>query len=295
MNKVATIFGIEKGFSVPKQYFAPLLITGILLAAHISFGILDSFNKLLTAISIADITELVLHRIVTGKFRNLSSAYVSGISAGILVRSPLLWPFALCAAISIASKYVLRYNGRHIWNPTNFGIVALIVIASDSAAVLSIQWGNNMWAMFVIWIIGLVSLWKINRLNIALTYILAFIAFAWVRSIYTGDLFLAEVAPLTGPMYQLFALFMLTDPKTTVKNRTGQTLVVLVIAFVEMILRLNEFVYAPFYALFLVGPIALIIEDHWGGRKSIASGNGEKDLIGIEENSKLETVKVQEG
>lgn len=262
MSKVATIFGLEKGFSVPKQYFAPLLITGILLAAHISFGILDSFNKLLTAITVAVITELILHRIVTGKFRNLSSAYVSGISAGILVRSPLLWPFALCAAISIASKYVLRYNGRHIWNPTNFGIVALIVIASDSAAVLSIQWGNNMWAMFVIWIIGLVSLWKINRLNIALTYILAFIAFAWVRSIYTGDLFLAEVAPLTGPMYQLFALFMLTDPKTTVKNRTGQNAVVLVIAFVEMILRLNEFVYAPFYALFIIGPIALIIEDY---------------------------------
>lgn len=292
MSKVATIFGLEKGFSVPKQYFAPLLITGILLAAHISFGILDSFNKLLTAISIAVITELILHRIVTGKFRNLSSAYVSGISAGILVRSPLLWPFALCAAISIASKYVLRYNGRHIWNPTNFGIVALIVIASDSAAVLSIQWGNNMWAMFVIWIIGLVSLWKINRLNIALTYILAFIAFAWVRSIYTGDLFLAEVAPLTGPMYQLFALFMLTDPKTTVKNRTGQTVVVLVIAFVEMILRLNEFVYAPFYALFLVGPIALIIEDHWGGRKSISSANGQ-DLAAIEGTSKLETAKVR--
>lgn len=292
MSKVATIFGLEKGFSVPKQYFAPLLITGILLAAHISFGILDSFNKLLTAISIAVITELILHRIVTGKFRNLSSAYVSGISAGILVRSPLLWPFALCAAISIASKYVLRYNGRHIWNPTNFGIVALIVIASDSAAVLSIQWGNNMWAMFVIWIIGLVSLWKINRLNIALTYILAFIAFAWVRSIYTGDLFLAEVAPLTGPMYQLFALFMLTDPKTTVKNPTGQTVVVLVIAFVEMILRLNEFVYAPFYALFLVGPIALIIEDHWGGRKSISSANGQ-DLAAIEGTSKLETAEVR--
>jgi len=166
------------------------------------------------------------------------------------------------------------------------------VIASDSAAVLSIQWGNNMWAMFVIWIIGLVSLWKINRLNIALTYILAFIAFAWVRSIFTGDLFLAEVAPLTGPMYQLFALFMLTDPKTTVKNRTGQTVVVLVIAFVEMILRLNEFVYAPFYALFLVGPIALIIEDHWGGRKSISSGNG-KDLPEIEDTSKLKAAELR--
>ncbi|REL38043.1 hypothetical protein DYD21_05345 [Rhodohalobacter sp. SW132] len=268
MNKIATTLGFDKGFSIPRQYFAPLLITGILLAAHISFGILDSFNKLLTAITVAVLTELVLHRVVTGKFRNLSSAYVSGISAGILVRSPLLWPFALCAAISIASKYVLRYKGRHIWNPTNFGVVALIIIASDSAAILSIQWGNNMWAMFVIWMIGLVSLWKINRLNIALTYILCFTLFAWVRSQFTGHVFLAELAPLTGPMYQLFTLFMLTDPKTTVKSTKGQNLTVVAIAFLEMILRLNEFIYAPFYALFIIGPIALIIEDRIREKKA---------------------------
>lgn len=267
MNKLALQGFFKNGITIPKQYFAPLLITGILLAAHISFGILDSYQKLLTAIIFAVLTELVLHRVVTGKFRNLSSAYVSGISAGILVRSPLFWPFALCAAISIASKYVLRYKGKHIWNPTNFGVVAIILLASDSAAVLSIQWGNNMWAMFIIWAIGLISLWKINRLNITMTYIISFIAFAWVRSWYTGDPFLAEVAPLTGPMYQLFALFMMTDPKTTVQNRMGQNAVAFSIALLEMILRLNEAVYAPFYALFIIGPIALVVEDQINQRK----------------------------
>lgn len=267
MNKLALQGFFKNGITIPKQYFAPLLITGILLAAHISFGILDSYQKLLTAIIFAVLTELVLHRVVTGKFRNLSSAYVSGISAGILVRSPLFWPFALCAAISIASKYVLRYKGKHIWNPTNFGVVAIILLASDSAAVLSIQWGNNMWAMFIIWAIGLISLWKINRLNITMTYIVSFIAFAWVRSWYTGDPFLAEVAPLTGPMYQLFALFMMTDPKTTVQNRMGQNAVAFSIALLEMILRLNEAVYAPFYALFIIGPIALVVEDQINQRK----------------------------
>ncbi len=267
ISALTTKFG--GSITVPKQYYSPLLITGILIAAHISFGILDSYQKLLASIIVAVITETILHRLVTGKFRNLSSAYVSGISAGVLVRSPLIWPFALCAAISIASKYVLRYKGRHIWNPTNFGIVAIIFIASDSAAVLSIQWGNNMWAMFIIWAIGLISLWKIRRLNIAMTYILSFIAFAWVRSIFTGDAFIAEVAPLTGPMYQLFALFMMTDPKTTVKSRSGQNVVAFTIAFVEMLFRLNEMVYAPFYALFIIGPIALLIEDYLDGRREI--------------------------
>jgi hypothetical protein len=73
-------------------------------------------------------------------------------------------------------------------------------------------------------------------------------------------------------MYQLFALFMMTDPKTTVKNPWAQSAVVVVIAFVEMLLRLGEVVYAPFYALFIVGPIALVIEDWWQSRNQPISG-----------------------
>jgi hypothetical protein len=71
-------------------------------------------------------------------------------------------------------------------------------------------------------------------------------------------------------MYQLFIFFMVTDPKTTVRSKRWQCVVVACVALVEMALRLNEVVYAPFYALFLVGPAALAIEQ--AGRKG-----GERD------------------
>jgi len=224
---------------------------------------MDGREKFVAALIAAMATEAVFHKIVTGKWRNVSSAYISGNSAGILVRSPMIWPFALCAAISIASKYVFRFRGTHIWNPTNFGIVIMLLIASDSMAVLSIQWGSNMWAMLAIWIVGLAVISKVKLFHVCAVYILSFIGFAWLRSVYTGDLFLAEVAPLTGPMYQLFVLFMITDPKTTVSTRKGRMLVAFLIAAVEMAFRLGEAVYAPFYALFIVGPIALIAEKLW--------------------------------
>ena len=86
----------------------------------------------------------------------------------------------------------------------------------------------------------------------------------------TGTPWLAAVAPITGPMYQLFIFFMITDPKTTVRSRRGQCVVVVIVAFVEMLMRLAEIVYAPFYALFLVGSIAMIAGDHarrTGGRE----------------------------
>ncbi len=259
-NTIAALPKAFSKFSLPKSYIGPILISLVVIAAHLSFGVLDGWNKFAAALGAAMLTELVLFKIVTGKWRDLSSAYISGNSAGILVRSPMVWPFALCAAISIASKYVFRFRGTHIWNPTNFGIVVMLIIASDSMAVLSIQWGSNMWAMLLIWIIGLIVISKVKLFHICAVYVVSFIAFAWVRSVYTGSLFIGEIAPLTGPMYQLFVLFMITDPKTTVSSKKGQMLVAFLIALAEMFFRLGEAVYAPFYALFVVGPIALIID-----------------------------------
>ncbi|MDX1642147.1 MAG: hypothetical protein R3220_10645, partial [Balneolaceae bacterium] len=163
-----------KNFRVPPGFIGPILITAIVIAAHISFGVLDGWEKFVAALIGAMATESILHKIVVGEWRNLSSAYISGNSAGILVRSPFLWPFALCGAISIASKYVFRFRGSHIWNPTNFGIVVMLLIASDSMAVLSIQWGNNMWAMLAIWIVGLFVISQVNLANICITYVLSF-------------------------------------------------------------------------------------------------------------------------
>src|SRR5437660_4051796 len=133
------------------RYVAPLFITCILLVGHLSYGILESYRKTALAIVAAIITELVLGRIFYGKWLNLASAYITGISVGILVRSPAYWPYALCSVISITSKYVLRVKGRHIWNPSNFGISVLLFLAPETMASLSIQVGNDLLPIVVIW------------------------------------------------------------------------------------------------------------------------------------------------
>ena len=243
------------------RFLPPLLITSILLTAHLSFGILEGWERTALAIATAIGTELLLGRITYGAFPHPASSYISGISAGILVRSPFLWPYFFSSFISIVSKYVLRANGRHLWNPTNFGVSVLAFLAPATVTVLSIQWGNNIAPMAVIWLLGSVIVWRVGRAHISATYVAAFLAFSVVRTLVAGTPFLANVAPITGPMYQLFIFFMVTDPKTTVRSTRGQVLVVIVVAFVEMLLRLGEVLYAPFYALFLVGPAALLIED----------------------------------
>ncbi len=257
----------RRGFlRLDNRYLPPLLITSILLTAHLSFGILEGWERTALAIVTAIAAEMIMGRLTYGVWPHPASAYISGISAGILVRSPFYWPYFLTSLISITSKYVLRFRGLHLWNPTNFGVSAVVFLAPATVAVLSVQWGNVVAPMAVIWVLGSVIVWRVGRLHVSATYVLSFLLFSVFRAWWTGSPWVANVAPITGPMYQLFVFFMVTDPKTTVKSVKGQCVVVFLVAVLETVLRLNEVVYAPFYALFIVGPIALLVEQWWNAR-----------------------------
>jgi Na+-transporting NADH:ubiquinone oxidoreductase subunit NqrB len=250
-----------KLFGIDSRFVAPVFITCILLVGQLTYGILESYAMTALAIVTAVALELVLGRLLVGKWPHLASAYISGISVGILTRSPYAWPFALCSAISITSKYVLRVRDRHIWNPSNFGIAVMLLIAPWAYSTLSVQWGNNLWPMLVIWVLGAVITYHVGRIHITLTYVVSFFALSYVRCLVTGHSYWAEAAPITGPMYQLFIFFMITDPKTTVRSsRRAQAFVGFLVALAEMFLRLAENVHAPYYALFIVGPAANLVE-----------------------------------
>jgi Na+-translocating ferredoxin:NAD+ oxidoreductase RnfD subunit len=259
----------RRRLSFDSRFIPPVFITCILLAGQLSFGMLESYQKTLLAIVTSIATELILGRIFVGKWPHLASAYITGISVGILIRSPAFWPYALCGAIAITSKYVLRVRGRHIWNPSNFGICVMLFLAYETVASLSIQWGNYLLPMVVIWVLGFVIVWRIHRIHITATYVVSFFALSLLRSAVTGHPLAAEVAPITGPMYQLFIFFMITDPKTTVRSsKLAQCAVAFLVAVAEAILRLNQVVHAPYYALFIVGPVANLVEIYLTSRRA---------------------------
>jgi len=267
----AAVPAAAKRFKYDPRYTAPLFITCILLGAHFSMGGLKSPFHTGAAIVTALMTEAILGRIHYGKIPHMASAYVSGLSAGILVRTEEIWPFALTAAIAIASKYVLRVKGRHIWNPTNFAIGAMLLVGHQHFAVLGADLGNSLWPVLVIWTMGTYIVHRVKRLQICATYVAGFLFFAWVRTLVTGHTYWAEVAPLTGPMYQLFVFFMITDPKTTVLSLKGQVATAFCISAAECLLRLAQVIHAPFFALFIVGPIAMLIEIWRTSRKPAAA------------------------
>ena len=101
----------------------------------------------------------------------------------------------------------------------------------------------------------------------------SFFAFAFLRSWITGDPWQAEIAPITGPMYQLFIFFMITDPRDNCEiEKRANALWCFVVALAEMLLRLNHVIYAPLYALFIVGPTAMLIEMWLNSRRAKLAG-----------------------
>jgi Na+-translocating ferredoxin:NAD+ oxidoreductase RnfD subunit len=258
--------------AVDPRYLISFLITLILVVGEARYGILGGYDRLAIALGVCVATELALARLAGGRSAALQSAYITGISLALLLkpRADLLWPFALGGFLAIASKYVLAYRGQHLWNPSNFAISLLLVIAPGSVAILSHQWGNHLATNAVIWAFGLLIAARVRVLHVTLTYVGCYLLLAAARSLLEGTPPLAELAPLTGPMYQLFIFFMITDPRTTVRSLRGRIAVAALVAVVEAAIRVaaDHHVAAlsllypapPILALAIVGPVAKAVD-----------------------------------
>jgi hypothetical protein len=282
---LALVFLWQSVITIDSRFQAPLLITYIIAVGHATYGILENhyspildrltngfittYSPTFIAIASSLLIEIVLSRTITGKWPHLASAYIGGISVGILIKSPELWPYVLCAVLSIASKYAIRVKGRHLWNPSNFGVTLMLFIAWDKVASLTVQAGNEIWPVIIIWFMGSYILHRLNRLHIPVSFVIAFVGLSYLRSLYTGNTFLTEVSPMTSPMFMLFIFFMITDPKTTTHSKWSQCLVAALVAIMESTFRMLRDEHSLYHSLFIVGPITNLIEIWWLSRKAV--------------------------
>ena len=258
----------DLGKKIDPRYLISFLITLVLIAAQLRYHMFGGYERLVLALGVCLAVEAVFSWFDRGKVVNLLSAYISGISLTLLIKPQggALWPFALGGFLAISSKYVLRYRDNHLWNPTNFAVAALLLAAPDRISVLSHQFGNDVTTNLVIWTFGLIIAARVGVLHITLTYVVSFLLLNTLRAMALGMPVFPEVAPITGPMYQLFIFFMITDPRTVVRGRQRQIVVAVLIALMETMIRFGSdrgwplptaFNVAPaFLALATVGPVA---------------------------------------
>lgn len=275
----------DRARSVDPRYLIAFLITLVLVVAQLRYHVVGGYSRLAVALLTCMATEALLSWFVRGRVVNLQSAYISGISLTLLVKPQggALWPFVIGGFVAIASKYVLQYRNSHLWNPTNFAVTMLLLAAPDRVSVLSHQWGNDVTTNLVIWAFGLLIVTRVRVVHITITYVLSFLVLNTLRAALLHQPVLPEIAPITGPMYQLFVFFMITDPRTIVRDRGWQIRVAIIIACAETLIRFasdqgwmlpTAFNAAPaFVALAIVGPIAKWIDLRRGGQANAGSGD----------------------
>lgn len=206
------------------------------------------------------------------------SALISALSLTLLLRTTSLGVAALAALLAIGGKFALRVRGKHLFNPTAFGIAAVLLL-SDRAWVSPGQWGSAALAGFTVACLGFVVVRRAERSDVTWAFLAFYAALVFGRALWLGD-------PLTIPLHQLssgaflvFAFFMISDPKTTPDSRAGRVvfalLVVLGAGFVQFVL------YRPvalIWSLVALAPLVPVIDRllpgltyRWPGRRESAA------------------------
>ena len=204
-------------------------------------------------------TQFIASKYVSHKF-DVRSPLISALSLTLLLRTGSVWLSLAAGILAIASKYLIRYRGKHIFNPANFGLVVLALLFTG-AWVSPGQWGAVSWLAIMLIGLGGIVTGKAKRWDVSLAFVGFYAAFVTSRALWLGD-------PLSIPFHQLqsgalliFTFFMISDPKTTPNARFGRIGYAALVAFVGFILQSQFYQSAgPIYALILCAPLVPIID-----------------------------------
>jgi enediyne biosynthesis protein E5 len=181
---------------------------------------------LLTALG----TQAVCDRAEGRRTVNVRSALISGLSLCLLLRTNRTELAIVAAVVTIGAKFLVRFRGKHLLNPTNGGLVAMLLL-TDQAWVSPGQWGSVAFFAFLMACLGGIVVNRASRSDVTYAFITFYCALLFGRSVYLGE-------PMTIPLHRmesgallLFTFFMISDPKTTPDSRAGRVLFAALVAF----------------------------------------------------------------
>lgn len=180
------------------------------------------------------------------------SALISGLSLCLLLRTNS-WQLALVAAVAtIACKFVLRWRGKHLFNPTNFGIVALMLATDGKVWVSPGQWGSAALFAFLVACLGGLVVNRATRSDVTYAFLAFYLAVVFGRALWLGQPTAIPLHQLSSGAFLIFTFFMISDPKTTPDSRAGRVLFALLVAlgagFVHFVLyRPNGLILSLFF------------------------------------------------
>lgn len=195
--------------------------------------------------------------------RFLLSPLITGLGLSLLLRTDQYSAMILAAIAAVSSKFLLHVNGKHIFNPANIGIVAAVTL-THHAWVSPGQWGEESWYALLFISAGGVVLQRVGRWDTTIAFLGSYAALEAIRNLWLGWTWDVWLHRLMSGSLLLFALFMVTDPRTIPNARTARLIWAFAIALLAFVLRNYFFVStAVFWALFALSPLTLFFDAFW--------------------------------
>ncbi|MGD1897725.1 MAG: DUF2330 domain-containing protein [Phormidesmis sp.] len=194
---------------------------------------------------------------------NWRSPLITALGLSLLLRTDHLWTMGLAAGAAIASKFLFKTQEKHFFNPANFGIVAAIALTQD-AWISPGQWGEDMWYGFIFLGAGGLVLKRVGRWDTTGMFLGSYALMEALRNFYLGWTWDVWAHRMMSGALLLFALFMVTDPRSIPNARPARLVWAGAITLLTFTLR-NTFYLttAPFWALFLLAPLTIVLDRAW--------------------------------
>jgi Na+-transporting NADH:ubiquinone oxidoreductase subunit NqrB len=213
--------------------------------------------------------QIVVTSITSPKVLNFRSALITALGLCLLLRGNSHQTMMIAGFLAIASKFLFRWRSKHFFNPANFGIISALLL-TDDAWVSPGQWGTDWWYLLLFAGMGGIVLKKVGRWDTSVTFLLVYAGLSAMRNLWLGWSWDVWLHQLSSGSLLLFALFMLTDPRSIPNATMGRVFWATAIAFTTFILQ--DYFYlttAIFWALFIISPLTILLDLVWSAPRFI--------------------------
>ena len=182
----------------------------------------------------------------------MPSALISSFGLSLFLKTNHIEIAIGASALAIVSKFVIRFKGKHLFNPSALGIVAAVML-TDKAWINPGQWGSGIILLFGILTLGIIVVTRVQKLDVSLAFLCSFAALLFTRQVvylnWPVDFFVQSIS--TGAVL-VFSFFMISDPKTTPNHPVARIIWAMLVAAIAFYMVTFEYVNgAPVYALVL--------------------------------------------
>ena len=242
----------------PRHYQIATLSTLVVLGVFV-FAFDMRWWHAAACVSSTVVTQFTASKIVGQKF-DVRSPLITALSLTLLLRTGSVWLSIAAGVLAIGSKYIIRYKGKHIFNPANFALV-ILSLSLTGVWISPGQWGTaSMFAIGLIVAGGIVT-GKAKRWDVSVALLVSYAALIFGRALWLGD-------PLSIPLHQMqsgallvFAFFMISDPKTTPDSRIGRVVYAALVATIGFIIQFQFYNAAGIIlALILTAPFVPLFD-----------------------------------